>query len=50
MRAYVYVLMFALLAGCVNDPQYLTQEFLTSTHFKKEPYGAKWSPSVCTSR
>ncbi len=39
-----------IVSTIVNDPQYLTQEFLTSTHFKKEPDGAKWSPSVCTSR
>jgi hypothetical protein len=31
----------------VNDPKYLNQEFVTSTHFKKEPDGSKWSPSPC---
>jgi hypothetical protein len=31
----------------VNDPKYLTQEFVTSSHFKKEPDAAKWSPSTC---
>jgi hypothetical protein len=31
----------------VNDPTYLTAEFVTSSHFKKEPTGAKWSPSSC---
>ena len=31
----------------VNDPKYLNQDFVTSTHFKKEPNGAKWSPSPC---
>jgi hypothetical protein len=39
-----------IVSTIVNDPQYLSQEFLTSTHFKKEPDGAKWSPSVCTAR
>jgi hypothetical protein len=34
----------------VDDPEYLTQEFLTSTHFKKEPDGSKWSPSACSAR
>jgi hypothetical protein len=34
----------------VDDPEFLTQEFLTSTHFKKEPDGSKWSPSACTAR
>jgi hypothetical protein len=31
----------------VNDPTYLTAEFVTSSHFKKEPTGVKWSPSPC---
>jgi hypothetical protein len=31
----------------VEDPHYLTQPFVTSSHFKKEPDGAKWSPSPC---
>jgi hypothetical protein len=39
-----------IVSTIVNDPQNLTQEFLTSTHFKKEPDGAKWSPSACTAR
>jgi hypothetical protein len=39
-----------IVSTIVDDPQYLTQEFLTSTHFKKEPDGSKWSPSVCTAR
>mgnify|MGYP003351338570 CR=1 FL=1 len=32
----------------VNDPKYLQQEFVTSSHFKKEADGSKWSPSSCT--
>ena len=31
----------------VADPRYLNQDFVTSSHFKKEPNGAKWSPSPC---
>ena len=31
----------------VNDPQYLQQEFVTSSHFRKEADGAKWAPSPC---
>ena len=34
----------------VDDPQYLQQPFITSTHFKLEADGAKWSPSPCASR
>jgi hypothetical protein len=32
----------------VNDPKYLTQEFITSTDFRKEPDGSKWKPTACT--
>jgi hypothetical protein len=32
----------------VDDPKYLTEPFITSTHFKKEPDGAKWRPTPCT--
>ena len=31
----------------VTDPKYLNQDFVTSSHFKKESDGAKWSPSPC---
>jgi len=31
----------------VSDPKYLQQDFVTSTHFKKEATNAKWSPSPC---
>jgi hypothetical protein len=31
----------------VSDPKYLTQDFVTSTHFKKEADGAKFSPQPC---
>jgi hypothetical protein len=32
----------------VDDPKYLQQPFITSTHFKKEPDGARWRPTPCT--
>ena len=31
----------------VTDPKYLNQDFVTSSHFKKEPDGSKWSPLPC---
>ena len=31
----------------VNDPKYLAQEFVTSTHFRREPNAAKWDPAPC---
>jgi hypothetical protein len=32
----------------VEDPKYLQQPFITSTHFKKEGDGSKWRPTPCT--
>jgi hypothetical protein len=31
----------------VDDPKYLQQSFITSTHFKKEADASKWYPSPC---
>jgi hypothetical protein len=31
----------------IEDPQYLDQPFITSTHFKPEPDASKWTPSPC---
>lgn len=31
----------------VNDPTYLTREFITSTHFKKLADGESWNPVPC---
>ena len=31
----------------VNDSKFLLQEFVTSSHFKKEADGSKWAPSPC---
>lgn len=31
----------------VNDPKYLTREFIPTTDFKKEPDGSKWNPTPC---
>jgi hypothetical protein len=33
----------------VEDPRYLNQPFITSTHFKREPDASKWSPTPCES-
>lgn len=34
----------------VEDPQYLSQPFVTSTNFKKEADGSRWAPSPCVTR
>ena len=37
------------VTSIVLDPTYLTQEFITSTDFKREPDGSKWAPTPCES-
>jgi hypothetical protein len=34
----------------VHDPKYLAQDFITSTHFKKEADASKWFPSPCKAK
>ena len=36
-----------ILTSMVDDPTYLQQPFMTTTHFKLEPDGSKWSPRAC---
>lgn len=31
----------------VTDPKYLNQDFVTSSHFKREADGSRWQPSPC---
>jgi hypothetical protein len=33
----------------VDDPTYLTRPFITSSHFRREADGAKWTPRPCKS-
>jgi hypothetical protein len=42
--------VWLITTSLIDDPQYLSEPFLISRTFKKEPNGAKWSPSPCTSR
>jgi hypothetical protein len=32
----------------VDDPKFLSQQFITSTHFKQEPDASKWMPTPCS--
>jgi hypothetical protein len=36
-----------IVTTVVADPKYLNQEFVTSTHFRREPDGSKWDPIAC---
>ena len=39
-----------IVTTIVNDPQYLQQEFVTSTHFKKQADAIGWAPTACEAR
>ena len=39
-----------ILQTIVEDPTYLTQPFITSTHFRKQADSRGWSPSTCTAQ
>src|ERR1043166_9169576 len=39
-----------IVTTIVNDPVYLNQEFITSTHFKREADAKNWNPQPCTAR
>ena len=36
-----------IVTSIVDDPQYLTMPFMVTTHFKREPDGAKFQPRPC---
>jgi hypothetical protein len=38
---------YLIISTTVEDPTYLNQPFITSTHFKKEPDASKFSPRPC---
>jgi hypothetical protein len=37
-----------VVTTAVDDPRYLTQLFIVSSHFKKEADGSKWDPTPCS--
>ena len=39
-----------IVTTIVKDPMYLAQEFVTSTHFKKQADATNWNPQPCTAR
>jgi hypothetical protein len=39
-----------IVTTIVNDPVYLAQEFVTSTHFKKQADAKGWNPQPCAAR
>jgi hypothetical protein len=39
-----------IVTTLVEDPTYLQQPFIVSTHFKREPDASKFVPTPCTAR
>ncbi|HTC86701.1 MAG TPA: hypothetical protein VK686_00315 [Bryobacteraceae bacterium] len=39
-----------IVTTIVHDPTNLNQDFVTSTHFKMEKDGSKWSPTACEAK
>ena len=39
-----------IVTTIVHDPTNLYQDFVTSTHFKMEKDGSKWSPTACEAK
>jgi len=39
-----------VVSSIVDDPRYLTEPFVTSTHFKREEDGGGWHPTPCGNR
>jgi hypothetical protein len=36
-----------MVTTIVDDPRYLTQRFITSSHFRREAEGGRWNPRAC---
>ena len=36
-----------MVTTIVDDPRYLTQRFITSSHFRRETEGGRWNPRPC---
>lgn len=41
---------YLVITTTVEDPAYLTEPYLTTTHFKKQADASGWHPSPCSSR
>jgi hypothetical protein len=41
---------YLIVSSTVEDPTYLTQPFLTSVHFKKQPDATGWTPTPCEAK
>jgi len=41
---------YLIVQTIVEDPTYLNQKFITSTHFKKQVDASGWNPTPCIAR
>jgi hypothetical protein len=41
---------YLIVTSIIEDPQYLTQPFIRSTHFKKLPDDSVWTPEPCSAQ
>jgi len=41
---------YLVVTGVVEDPTYLNQQFITSSHFKKQNNQSGWNPTACSVR
>ena len=41
---------YLVITTTVDDPMYLTQPYLTATHFKKQADASGWNPTPCAAR
>ncbi|MDP9054059.1 MAG: hypothetical protein M3N93_07110, partial [Acidobacteriota bacterium] len=41
---------YIVITTTVEDPAYLTQPYMTATHFRKEADASGWKPSPCSAR
>ena len=48
-RLHAYDADWLTVLTIVEDPKYLSQPFITSTHFKREADASKWTPAPCES-
>lgn len=39
-----------IITSVLDDPKYLNQPFITSTHFKKQTDGSGWNPTPCSAK
>ena len=41
---------YIVVTTIVDDPMYLNQTFITSTHYKKLPDATGWNPTPCSAK